>query len=164
MSPLPQGTADSAEMDRATFQKANADAGKLAHDTGSDTDTAPTGKTHWPGTTVGAPCDLAMVKPLEGPDRDQNFPNHPDRRTSVGVRIDDGVRIDSAGLVPNPEQAQDYGTPRYDSAKHDQIAADLARSQAKSGTVPPTLDLGVPSTYGSRVAAAQFGRGGQPLK
>ena len=35
----------------------------------------------------------------------------------------------------------------YDAAKHAAIEARHAAALKKSGDVPPTLDLGVPSTY-----------------
>jgi len=87
-------------------------------------------------TPVGAACDYDQLRAADA----VRLPEHsysPDK-------LDDGTRLDSAGLVPNSEQGREFRSPRYDAAAHDSIAADHARRLQRSGGVDPTHDLGLP--------------------
>jgi hypothetical protein len=133
---------------RDAFVAAAAEADRLSRiGSGADADIAqtgdPTAEARARNTPVGAPMDLRGV---HAPDTYQGgvperLPNSP-RSPTASANVDDGVRIDSAHSNLHAE-----AFVRYDAATHDRLAADHARSLAKSGTVPPTLDLGVPSTY-----------------
>src|SRR6266849_1792601 len=95
--------------DELTFAGSDADAKALAHATGIDDDLARSGKLVFPGTSLGAKCDLEGIKIDTDPTPLERLPNSP-RAPGVSAHIDDGTRIDSAGLSRNPEQSLDYGS------------------------------------------------------
>ena len=146
MTKTPQNTADSAETDRAVYRGADAAAAALSRiGSGADASLARTGDPYAEArarnTPVGARCDLEGVRIGTDPTPIERLPNSP-VRPGAGPQTDDGTRIGSAhsGL-------HDESFARYDAARFDSVAARHAAALAKSGSVPPTLDLGVSSTY-----------------
>ncbi len=104
-------------------------------------------------TSLGAPCDLEGVRIDTDPTPQELHPNAPggaDERDDNTTRppIYDGSRFVEPAQLPmaNSDRPTDY-RGRYPDAQIQTVELAHHTILARSGDVPPSTDLGVPSTY-----------------
>src|SRR2546426_3341495 len=104
-------------------------------------------------TPLGAKCDLEGVRIETDPTPRELHPNAPwgaDERDDNTTRppIWDGTRfVEAAQLAaPNSDRPTDYRS-RYPDGQIQTVELAHHTLLARSGDVPPSTDLGVPSTY-----------------
>lgn len=120
MTPIDPKLSEGAR-DRAAYSGADAAAQNIAHRTGNDDDLARSGKLAFPGTSLGAKCDLEGV---------QDLPRLPE----YSATTQDGhtfSRSPNSQSEPNADAA-----PRQNYAVdvHDRVTQQLADQQYKSGS------------------------------